>query len=144
MIRRLLPDMYMFVPCVGEKEDNPPKLAKLRPCQGNDCTKMLTSRGCDHAPAKNANLSLDLFSLNMRIVVQNNIQQGTVDFDAAVVWLIPLSQVRLYVVDALGRWVDPDWRGQRASRHPVAFRSLFFVDGALAFLFGHPSEDCPA
>src|SRR5208337_3492419 len=31
----------------GYKEDNPPTLAKLRPCQGNDCTKLLTSRGCD-------------------------------------------------------------------------------------------------
>jgi hypothetical protein len=75
MIRRLLPDMYMFVPCVREKEDNPPTLVKLRPCQGNDCTKLLTSRGCDRVLAKSANLSLDLFSLDMRLLVQNNIQQ---------------------------------------------------------------------
>jgi hypothetical protein len=75
MIRRLLPDMYMFVPCIREKEDNPPTLAKLRPCQGNDCTKLLTSSGCDRAPAKTTNLSLDLFSLDMRLVVQNEIQQ---------------------------------------------------------------------
>ena len=30
--------------------------------------------------------------------------------------LIPLSQVRLYVVDVLGRWVDPDGRGWWGSR----------------------------
>jgi len=75
LIMRLLPDMYMFVPCVREKEDNPPTLVKLRPCQGNGCTKLLTSRGCDRVLAKSANLSLDLFSLDMRLLVQNNIQQ---------------------------------------------------------------------
>ena len=38
-----------------------------------------------HPPAKCAHLSLDLLSLNVRLVMQNDIQQGTMDTDVAVV-----------------------------------------------------------
>ena len=39
--------MYMLVPCIREKEDDPPAPAKLRRYHGKDCAKLLTLRGRD-------------------------------------------------------------------------------------------------
>jgi len=67
--------MYMFVPCVREKEDNPPTLVKLRPCQGNDCTKIAHIKRMYRVLAKKCKFKSRFVQSRYAAPRENNIQQ---------------------------------------------------------------------